>query len=224
MKLVTVLMDWWAIVQPYLPLLLRASWLVILVTGTIILISWAVGLFVALCRTSDSRFLQLPARFYIWFIRGTPALVQIYIFYFGLPQLGVKMSPFAAGSVALGLNSAAYVAETIRGGLLSIPRGQRKSALALGLARWDAMRRIILPQVTRVIIPSISNEVASALKNTSLLSTITLMELTLQTEVIVATTFRPFQFYILAAIMYLVMTSVCLAGLRHVEQRFALRY
>lgn len=224
MRAVSLFTEWWSVIHGYLPLLLRAAWLVVLVTGAVILISWAAGLLVALCRSSDSRFFQFPARFYIWFIRGTPALVQIYIVYFGLPQFGVKMPPFLAGAIALGLNSAAYVAETIRGGLLSIPKGQRESALALGLTRWDALRRIILPQVTRVIIPSISNEVASAIKNTSLLSTITLMELTLQTEVIVATTFRPFEFYILTAIIYLIMTSVCLAALRRVELRFALRY
>lgn len=224
MKLITIMTDWWGIIHGYLPLMLRAAWLVILVTLVVIALSWVVGLIVALCRSSNSKILQWPARFYIWFIRGTPALVQIFIVYFGLPQFGLKLSPFVAGTIALGLNSAAYVAETIRGGLLSIPRGQRESALALGLGRGDAMRRIILPQVVRVIIPPISNEVASAIKNTSLLSTITLMELTLQTEVIVATTFRPFEFYILTAIIYLIMTSICLSGLRRVETQFALRY
>lgn len=87
-----------------------------------------------------------------------------------------------------------------------------------------AMRRIILPQVVRVIIPPISNEVASSLKNTSLLSTVTLMELTLQTEVVVASTFRPFEFYILTAMIYLFMTTTCLYGLQRMERRFALRY
>ena len=169
MKLFAVFSDWWSVIHGYLPLLLKAAWLVVGVTLVVIVLSWTVGLVVALCRSSNLQILQLPARFYIWFIRGTPALVQIYIVYFGLPQFGLKTSPFIAGSVALGLNSAAYVAETIRGGLLSIPRGQRESALALGLSRSDAMRRIILPQVVRVIIPPISNEVASAIKNTSLL-------------------------------------------------------
>jgi polar amino acid transport system permease protein len=204
--------------------MLQATVTVIEITACVVLLSWIVGLLLALLRTSNILILQWPARFYIWFIRGTPALVQIFIVYFGLPQFGVRLSPFVGGVIALGLNSAAYVAETIRGGLISIPKGQRESALALGLSHTTAMRRIILPQVVRVIIPPISNELASALKNTSLLSTITLMELTLQTEVVVATTFRPFEFYITAALLYLIMTTVCLVALQRVENRFALRY
>jgi His/Glu/Gln/Arg/opine family amino acid ABC transporter permease subunit len=219
-----VITNWWGVIDGYLPLLAKASWLVVQVTAVVILLSWVLGLAIALMRSSKSRFLQWPARFYIWFIRGTPALVQIFIVYFGLPQFGLRLSPFVAGTIALGLNSAAYVAETIRGGLLSIPRGQGESALALGLTHSDAMRRIILPQVVRVIIPPISNEVASSIKNTSLLSTITLMELTLQTEVIVATTFKPFEFYIAAAIIYLLMTTICLTALRQIENRYSLRY
>jgi polar amino acid transport system permease protein len=220
----SVLTNWWAVVSPYLPLLLDAALLVLQVTVCVVLLSWLVGLILALCRTSGTPILMLPAKFYIWFIRGTPALVQIFIVYFGLPQFGIRMSPFVAGTIALGLNSGSYVAEIIRGGLLSIPPGQRESALALGMSRWSALRRIILPQVVRVIIPPISNEVASSLKNTSLLSTITLMELTLQSEVIIASTFRPFEFYILAAGIYLIMTTTCLYGLQRMERRFALRY
>jgi polar amino acid transport system permease protein len=205
----SVLTNWWAVVSPYLPLLLDAALLVLQVTVCVVLLSWLVGLILALCRTSGTPILMLPAKFYI---------------YFGLPQFGIRMSPFVAGTIALGLNSGSYVAEIIRGGLLSIPPGQRESALALGMSRWSALRRIILPQVVRVIIPPISNEVASSLKNTSLLSTITLMELTLQSEVIIASTFRPFEFYILAAGIYLIMTTTCLYGLQRMERRFALRY
>jgi polar amino acid transport system permease protein len=220
----TTIMQWWGVISGYLPLMLKASLLVVESTVCIVLISWGVGLLLALCRTSSTPYLWRPAEFYIWFIRGTPALIQIFIVYFGLPQFGLRFSPFVAGAIALGLNSAAYVAETIRAGFLGIPKGQRESALALGMSHTTALRRIILPQVVRIIIPPISNEVASALKNTSLLSTITLMELTLQTEVIVATTFRPFQFYILAAILYLILTTAALFGLRRLEVRFALRY
>ncbi len=219
-----ILQEWYAVVIPYVPLLMKAAVMVLKVTVCVVILSWVAGLILALCRTSGTAFLVWPARAYVWFIRGTPALVQIFIVYFGLPQFGIRMSPFAAGTIALGLNSGSYVAEIIRGGLLSIPSGQRESALALGMSRWTAMRRIILPQVVRVIIPPISNEVASSLKNTSLLSTITLMELTLQTEIIIASTFRPFEFYIFAAGVYLIMTTTCLYGLQRMERRFALRY
>jgi len=130
----------------------------------------------------------------LWFVRGTPLLTQIFLIYFGLPQIGIDLDPFGAGVVALGVNGGAYVAEIIRGGLLSIPKGQSESATALGMTYFQLMRGIVLPQVIRVIIPPITNDAATTLKNTSLLSTITIMELALQTQVIVSSTFRPFNF------------------------------
>ena len=134
------------------------------------------------------------------------------------------MSPFIAGVVALGFNSGAYVAEIIRGGLLSIPRGQMESALAIGMTPAQAMRRIILPQVVRVIIPPITNEAASALKNTSLLSAITVVELTMHAQMVIAVTFRPFDFYIIAALLYLVLTTVLTQLAAWFERRYELVY
>lgn len=134
MMIVQTLQDWWTVVSPYLPLMLDAAFLVLQVTVCVVLLSWAVGLVMALCRSSGVALLEWPARFYIWFIRGTPALVQIFIVYFGLPQFGISMSPFVAGTIALGLNSGSYVAEIVRGGLLSIPKGQRESPSPSDLA------------------------------------------------------------------------------------------
>ena len=168
--------------------------------------------------------LRYPAEFYLWFVRGTPLLTQIFLIYFGLPQVGIKLDPFVAGVVALGINGGAYVAEIIRGGLISIPKGQRESASAIGMNFAQMMRRIILPQVVRVIIPPITNEAATTLKATSLLSTITLMELMLQTEVIVNSTYRPFEFYILVSAIYLIMTTVVMIFMRWSERRFEAAY
>ena len=148
----------------------------------------------------------------------------IFLIYFGLPQFGIDLDPFGAGVVALGVNGGAYVAEIIRGGLLSIPKGQSESATALGMTYFQLMRGIVLPQVIRVIIPPITNDAATTLKNTSLLSPITIMELMLQTQVIVSSTFRPFEFYILVSIIYLLLTSVFMVALRWVEQRHEVAY
>lgn len=215
---------WWNEVQVYLPLFLPATWIVIQVTVLSILLSWVCGLICALAKTSGFRVLQYPAEFYLWFVRGTPLLTQIFLIYFGLPQLGIRFGPFTAGIIALGVNGGAYVAEIIRGGLLSIPKGQQESAMALGMTYGQTMRRIILPQVVRVIIPPITNDAATTLKNTSLLSTITIMELMLQTQVIVSTTFRPFEFYILVSLIYLVMTTVLMMAMRWQERRHAIAY
>lgn len=200
--------EWWAFFLPYVPGFLAAAWLVLVLTILIILVSWVFGLAAALARTSGLPIVSHVALFYIWFVRGTPALIQIFLLYFGLPPLGLSLSPFAAGILALGINSGAYVAEIVRSGLSAIPRGQTESSLALGMSRAHVMRRIILPQVVRVILPSITNEAISTLKNTSLLSTITVVELTLYAQTIIATTFRPFEFYIATAVIYLALTTL----------------
>ena len=159
--------NWWSLIEVYLPLFGPAAWVVVEVTVLSILLSWACGLVAALCKASAFRVLRWPAEFYLWFIRGTPLLTQIFVIYFGLPQIGLDLDPFTAGVLALGINAGAYVAEIIRGGLLSIPKGQSESALAAGMTYFQMMRRIILPQVVRVIIPPITNDAASTLKNTS---------------------------------------------------------
>lgn len=216
--------DWWTLMEAYFPLFVPAIWVVIQVTVLSILLSWVCGLVCALMKTSGFRLLRYPAEFYLWFIRGTPLLTQIFLIYFGLPQMGIRLDPFSAGVIALGINGGAYVAEIIRGGLLSIPKGQRESAVALGMTYGQTMRRIIFPQVVRVIIPPITNDAATTLKNTSLLSTITIMELMLQTQVIVSSTFRPFEFYILVSLIYLAMTTVLMLVMRWQERRFAIAY
>jgi polar amino acid transport system permease protein len=202
------LTEWWAFFLPYVPGFARATWIVFSLTVMIILVSWICGLAAAVAKTSSLAPVRGAAAFYIWFVRGTPALVQVFIVYFGLPQLGLGLSPFVAGVLALGVNSGAYVAEIIRSGLSAIPRGQVESALALGMSRADTMRRIVLPQVVRIVLPSITNEAISTLKNTSLLSTITVVELTLYAQMIIATTFRPFEFYIATAVIYLALTTI----------------
>ena len=216
--------NWWELIEAYLPLFWPATIVVLEVTILSIILSWAFGLLCALGKASTLKILRYPAEFYLWFVRGTPLLTQIFLIYFGLPQIGIDLDPFGAGVVALGVNGGAYVAEIIRGGLLSIPKGQSESATALGMSYFQLMRGLVLPQVIRVIIPPITNDAATTLKNTSLLSTITIMELMLQTQVIVSSTFRPFEFYILVSIIYLLLTSVFMVALRWVEQRHEVAY
>ena len=146
----------------------------------------------------------------------------MFIVYFGLPQLGLRLPPLVAGVVALGVGSGAYVAEVIRGGLQAIPRGQHDAAAALGLRPLTAFRLVILPQVVRIIVPSLTNEAINTLKNTSLLSAITVVELTLYTQTLIAATFRPFEFYILAATLYLAMTTLLESFARWYERRYQL--
>ncbi len=203
----------------YVPGFLHASWLVFSITVLVIVVSWICGLAATLGKTSSFAPVRWLSTFYIWFIRGTPTLIQVFIVYFGFPQLGLKLSPFVAGVLALGVNSGAYVAEIIRSGLTAIPKGQMESAMALGISRRKTMTTIILPQVFRIILPPLTNEAITCLKNTSLLSTITVMEPTLYSQVLIATTFRPFQFYIATAVIYLIMTTVLSQLSAYLERR-----
>jgi polar amino acid transport system permease protein len=205
----------------YGPGFLDAAWTVFGLTLLTIIVSWACGLVAALAQRAKWKSARVAAGFYIWFIRGTPTLIQVFIIYFGLPQFGVRLSPFVAGVLALGINSGAYVAEIVRGGLTAIPRGQMESALALGFGPSETMRTIILPQVFRIILPAITNEAISTLKNTSLLSTITVVELTLYAQTLIAATFRPFEFYIAVAIIYLVLTTILTFFASWLERHYA---
>lgn len=210
----------WSQVLEYGPGFLTATLVVLGVTVASILVSWVCGLLGALGKQSRFRALRAISSFYVWFIRGTPTLIQVFIVYFGMPQIGVKLSPLVAGIIALGVSSGAYVAETIRAGLAAIPRGQTELALALGMPPRTTMVRIVLPQVFRMILPSLTNEAISAVKNTSLLSTITVVELTLYAQLMIATTFRPFDFYIAAALIYLGITSVLSQLSAYFERRY----
>ncbi|QDL92635.1 amino acid ABC transporter permease [Paroceanicella profunda] len=211
----------WTDLANYGPGFLNAAGIVFGITLCAIMVSWAAGLSVALGNRSDLAWVRGLSGLYVWFIRGTPTLIQIFLIYFGLPQFGVRISPFTAGFIALGLNSGAYVAEIIRAGLSAIPKGQMESALALGFSRRETMQRIILPQVCRIIVPPITNEAITTLKNTSLLSTITVVELTLYAQTIIARTYRPFEFYISAAIVYLALTTILSRFAAWVEKRYA---
>jgi His/Glu/Gln/Arg/opine family amino acid ABC transporter permease subunit len=200
---------------------LMAAWTVFWLTVLTIIVSWISGLLAALGQMSKWRAVRSATVFYIWFIRGTPTIIQIFIVYFGFPQIGIRLSPFTAGVLALGINSGAYVAEIIRSGLSAIPRGQTESALAIGFSHAATMRSIILPQVFRIVLPSLTNEAISTLKNTSLLSTITVVELTLYAQTLIAMTFRPFDFYIAVAVIYLLLTTILTQLAAWLERRYA---
>jgi polar amino acid transport system permease protein len=192
----------------YMPGYLKATLLVLQMTVVITMLSWLIGMVTALGNLLKNKYLRAPFAFYVWFIRGTPALIQIFIIYFGLNQIGLRLVAVVAGVLALAFHSGAYVAEVFRSGFLAIPRGQMESAISIGMSRFLAYRRIILPQVIRIILPPLTNHAIDDVKNTALLSTITIMEITMYTQVAVATTFKPFDFYVISAILYLILTTL----------------
>jgi polar amino acid transport system permease protein len=162
------------------------------------------------------------AGIYIWTFRGTPPLLLLLLFYFGLPQLGVRLSVLQAGLIGLSLYGAAYMAEIIRGALASIDRGQTEAARAMGLSRFETMRSVLAPQAVRLVLPPFGNEFSSMMRTTSLLSVISFEELLRATNMIINENFRAIELYAVAAVYYLAMASLWMAIQMLLERRFAL--
>jgi len=175
-------------------------------------ISFAVALviavFMALAQFMNIRGLKQFARFYIWVIRGTPLLVQLYVVFYGLGQLGLLLPPFLAGIIALSVNEGAYCAETVRAALESVPKGQMEAGECVGMSYLQTMRRIVLPQALRTAFPPLSNSLISMLKDTSLVANITVAEMFMAAQRIVARTYEPLAVYIEVGAIDLLFSTV----------------
>jgi cystine transport system permease protein len=194
-------------------------------TVPLTLISFVLGLTLGLVVAVIRLFAPWPiaavARFYVWVIRGTPLLVQLFVIFYGLPSLGILLDAFPAALIGFTLNVGAYTSEIIRAVISSVPRGQWEAAYSIGMTWSQAMRRTILPQATRVAVPPLSNTFISLVKDTSLAAAITVPELFQTAQRIVAVTYEPLILYIEAALIYLVMSSVLSALQVRLERRFA---
>ncbi|MDW7660900.1 MAG: amino acid ABC transporter permease [Bacillota bacterium] len=181
-------------------------------TVPLALISFALGLtlafLTALARISSSKVLQSISRFYVWLIRGTPLLVQLFIIFYGLPAVGVTLSAFPSAVIGFTLNVGAYNSETIRAAIQSIDKGQWEASKALGLTRGKALRYVVLPQALRVAIPPLSNSFIGLVKDTSLAAAITVTEMFQVAQQITARTYEPLLLYTEAAFIYLIFCSV----------------
>ncbi|MEO7493650.1 MAG: amino acid ABC transporter permease [Massilia sp.] len=177
------------------------------------------GLPTALLRIAPWRALRWPAALYVSVMRGTPLLVQIFVIYYGLPSVGIEFTPVTAGVLALSLNAGAYLSESLRGAILSIGEGQWRAGFSLGLGYWTTLIHIVMPQALRVAVPSMSNTLISLIKDTSLVSVITMTELMLATKEVIATTFRPLPLYLAAAAIYWCMSLGFESLQRRAERR-----
>ncbi|APT59718.1 amino acid ABC transporter permease [Roseomonas gilardii] len=184
----------------------------VLVTVGLTIATMIVGLILgtalALMRMSQNLALTGFARFYIWIFRGTPLLVQLVLIYTGLPQVGIKLGVLPSALLALSLNEAAYLSETIRGGFKGVAKGQVEAAKALGLSVWQTLRLVQMPQVARLIIPPLGNSLNGLLKATSLASVISLEELMRRSQVLMQERFEVLELYCVAAVYYLVLTTL----------------
>jgi His/Glu/Gln/Arg/opine family amino acid ABC transporter permease subunit len=207
------------------PLLMRGLVITVQTTLIALVIALVLGLFFCLLGMSKFTALRLIAKAYIWAIRGTSLLVQTFFVYFGVPQLiqslgfDFRLTPFAAGVITLSMNAGAYIAEIFRGGIQAIDHRQMEAARSLGLSHYRAMFRIILPQAVRVSIPSLVNQFIISLKDTSIISIISLADIVYQARIYIGRTMQSFATWTVVGLFYLVIITVLSQISIYVEKR-----
>jgi glutamine transport system permease protein len=208
-----------SIIATYLPDLLHGVLITILFTLGGLALGLVIGVLAAVLGLSRSLWMHWVVRAYVDFVRGTPLLLQLFILYYALPPLGIKMSPVTAGILGLGINAGAYLAEIFRAGFEAVPRAHVQAARSLGMSYRQTLIRIELPQAATLVLPPLANEMISLVKSTSLISTISIAELLRSGQIAVSVTFAPLEIYTIVAIFYLVI-NMSLAGLvRWLEKR-----
>jgi len=198
----------WDIVVESIPLLAEGMVVTLQVSALAAVLGLFLGVLCGLGSLSRSRPIRWIVTAYVDFIRGTPLLIQIFLVFFALPMIGIRFDEFWAGVVALSLNAAAFVAEVVRGGVGSIEKGQTEAAKAIGMRHRQILVYILLPQAYRQMVPPLTNELISLVKNSSLLSVISVYELTRAGQAIISVHFVPFEIYTLLALYYYVMIKV----------------
>lgn len=188
---------------------------------TVLAFSFAmvIAVAVALAQFAKLRVLTPLCRFYIWLVRGTPLLVQLYVVFYGLPSVGIVLDPFPAAVIVFSINEGAYCAETMRAALESVPVGQMEAGYCVGMSYLQIMRRIVLPQAFRTAFPPLSNSLISMVKDTSLAANITVMEMFMATQRIVARTYEPLALYCEVGLIYLLFSTVLTRVQRAGEKR-----
>ncbi len=190
----------------FMPRLLWGALVTIEITVVSILFAMALGLLVAVVRSSKLKALTLPATLFVDVMRGTPLLLQIFYIYYVLPLAGVTLSSFTAGVIALSMNYAAYLSEVFRSGIVAVPVGQREAAWSLGIPQRETMTRIVMPQALRLVIPSVGNYFVSLFKDSALVSVIALTELMRAGQLLASSTFKHFEVFTLVALIYLAIS------------------
>jgi len=214
-------MELWDLLQQAAPIMLTGTSYTLLFALSSMLGGLLLGFLLAVARIVPWRVIHWPAAIYVSLMRGTPLLVQIFVVYYGLPSVGIEFSPLAAGVLTLSLNAGAYLSESLRGAILGVGKGQWSASYSLGMGYPQTLAFVVVPQAIRIAVPSMSNTLISLIKDTSLVSVITVTELMLSTKEIIAITFRPLPLYITAAMVYWCL-SICFEALQHrLERRLA---
>jgi polar amino acid transport system substrate-binding protein len=203
----------------FLPLLLRGAGITVALSVASMALAVALGILLAATRQYGSPALRTASAAYIEVYRGTPLLIQLFIIYYGLPNIGIVLSPVAAAVIGLGMNYAAYEAEVYRGGIEAVPRGQMEAALSLGMPRVLALRRIVFPQAFRISLPAVTNDFIALFKDSSIVSVIAMVELAKTYSILAATTLRYFELGLVVALLYFGMSYPLSVLARRLERK-----
>ncbi|MBO6755606.1 MAG: amino acid ABC transporter permease [Roseibium sp.] len=209
----------WDIIAKAMPLLAEGAIVTVQVSFLSAILGLVLGIAMGLAALSETRLLRWIVAAYVDFIRGTPLLIQIFLVFFALPVIGIRLDEFWAGVLALSINAAAFVAEVVRGGVGAIEKGQTEAARSIGMRNRQILVWILLPQAYRQMVPPLTNELISLVKNSSLLSVISVYELTRAGQAIISIHFVPFEIYTLLALYYYLLLKALSILSKKLEER-----
>ena len=209
-------------IQSFWQILLPGLTMTIPLTVISFAIALVIALFTAIVQIAEVPMLKPLARLYVWIIRGTPLLVQLFVVFYGLPSLGLVLDAFLSAIIVFSINTGAYASETIRAAIEAVPPGQMEAGYCVGMTYAQCMRRIILPQALRTAFPPLSNSLIGLIKDTSLAANITIMEMFMAAQRIAARTYEPFALYCEVGLVYLIVCTVLPRLQRYWEARLKL--
>ncbi|MBZ9808232.1 amino acid ABC transporter permease [Mesorhizobium sp. BR1-1-9] len=211
-----------SLMQRVFPFFVEAALVTLELTALALVLGLAAAALAATARMSRSAILRAVGTLYVSLFRGTPCLIQLFVFYFGGPQIGINLDPFAAGVIGLGLNIGAYMAESIRGAVVAVDRGQTEAARTIGFGRFQTLRKVVLPQAARLMIRPLGVNTVALLKGSALVSTISVVELTYTAQRFIGSTYKPFEIFGVAALLYMIMVYAVARIVDVLDKRFAI--
>jgi polar amino acid transport system permease protein len=211
-------MDFELVLRVY-PFFLEAALVTIQLSILTTILGLTCGALGAAARMSRSVILRSIGATYVSLFRGTPALIQLFILYFGGPQIGIQLDAFDAGVIGLGVNIGAYMTETMRGAIQSVDKGQAEAARTLGMSRWEAMRKVILPQAMRMMIRPLGVNINALIKGTALVAAISVVELTYTAQRYIGSTYKPFEMFLLSGALYMIIIYVVGQGIAWLDRK-----
>jgi polar amino acid transport system permease protein len=211
-----------ALMQRVFPFFIEAALVTIEISALALLLGLAMAALAAAARLSRSGPLRWLGTAYVSVFRGTPCLIQLFLLYFGGPQVGINLDPFAAGVIGLGLNIGAYMTESVRGAILAVDRGQAEASRTIGFSRWQTTRLVVLPQAARLMIRPLGVNTIALIKGSALVSAISVVEMTYTAQRFISSTYKPFEIFAIAAVLYMIIIYVVARVIDHLDRRSAI--